>query len=337
MLSRNQFKALCVSRNRGQVEALLSTLPDNLKLVGNIVKNKSNTISLEIILDSESRDLNIKIENDLEKNIISFGISAIEKFHTYLNTIIQAELGEIGKIERFQKFYFFRFNCNGRRAIAYEIIDLPEILYHYTTAEAAVAILEMKSILFSHRNLFNDPFDTHLQEGLIKPDLDYKKIESLIKGKIGNSFELCGQKELQANLNEFIAKIDKGIASQRFLCLGREYDSPSMWHHYSKAYSGVVFGFSTQDRGSEWDLFFEKENKDIKQMLYTSHSQIYLDEEAIAEYVCRHYIFRQGNKEKNSQDFQNWLEENYIIPACKEKSIAWEYEQEFRVTIVPKN
>ena len=330
MLSQNCFKIVCISENQQRVTAFLGALPDDLKTIDKIIQNKSGTVVLEIVLDLASPFLNEKLKRDFKVEVISFGVSSIEKFHNYISLILGVQQS-VGKIEFFRMPRSFKFNYNNKQVLVYEIIDLPDVLYHYTTAEAAIAILESKSLLFSHRDLFNDPFDTRLHEGIVKPNLDYKKIATLIKEKMGDNFELYDQKDVQAGLNNFIAKIDKAVASQRLLSLGKKPDIPSMWHHYSGAYSGVVFGFSTKDRNSEWDLFFEQGNKDIKAMLYVSQSQIYINEEAIAEYIWRHYIFSNGGE----SDFTNWLTNNYIIPACQEKSISWEYEQELRISIVP--
>ncbi len=176
----------------------------------------------------------------------------------------------------------------------HEILDLPAVLYHYTTADAAILILKNNTIRFSHPSLFKDDFDTKFHHFYLQPDAVV----------------------VDAERYDLSSLINRGLESFRIFCMTKNPNISSMWVHYAENQTGVVLGFNT---GVKPGLFYCVEPHVEPHV--EAHQVRYRVEDPI----------RIVAKDPHPMDDDQYLRENIVIPLIKTKSTHWAYEQEIRL------
>jgi hypothetical protein len=134
-------------------------------------------------------------------------------------------------------------------ANAFARVDAPEIFYKFFPVEAWLAqFLEGKSLLFSSRTAFNDPFDCRPAFGLRSFNAavqsfrttfrnhGFSPAESLLKAK-----EVARRITVDSNI---VARHTQELLDRMgVLCLSARWNSALMWSHYARFHTGIYVGF----------------------------------------------------------------------------------------------
>lgn len=167
------------------------------------------------------------------------------------------------------------------------------ILYKYVSFEAALTILETKSLGFSHLEDFNDPFEATAL-GLVDEDVPVSVQSGAIKNRLSRKYAI--------------------------LSLTRAPLNPLMWSHYADSYKGVVIGIDTSVAGLE----------DIDKYVIPSNrgEVIYLNTPPKGvNKVDTDMLMSIGDC-----SIMNWREhEKFLKHAFLYKSLYWAYEEEVRI------
>lgn len=110
---------------------------------------------------------------------------------------------------------------------------LPDTLYKYTSADAALKILSTSQIRFSSPETFNDPFEVSPP---VKITARNHKILEILKQ----------EKITEEKLRDFLHKVCKYYClNLKLFCLSKSKNNILMWSHYADMHKGVVIEFDT--------------------------------------------------------------------------------------------
>ncbi|MFV0593404.1 MAG: DUF2971 domain-containing protein [Draconibacterium sp.] len=160
--------------------------------------------------------------------------------------------------------------------------DTSDLIYHYTSLESAISIIETQSFFCSHINFLNDKKEYKYGVELLS-DI-FSRLEN-------ENFET----EIIKIAKENISKIH---SSERFTtCFSKEGDLLGQWRAYANNGKGLSIGF---------DLF--KFEKSIQQKIYGKHVDYDREsqEETLKELIKQVIKFYNKFKEK-----VNWKEHSY--------------------------
>ena len=171
---------------------------------------------------------------------------------------------------------------------------LPDTLYKYTSADAALKILSTSQIRFSSPETFNDPFEVTPPVQIIRCSQGSKEILDQIN---------CTENHIKNIFNS----VGKDILSAlKFFCLSRTKDSILMWSHYADMHKGVVIEFNTSN-----DII-----KNAEKVIYKIGT---IDIDSILE---------NAKQLKSSKTTRNIRQQKKALYYHKHKD--WRYEEEYR-------
>lgn len=219
-------------------------------------------------------------------------------------------------------------------------------LYHYTSMESALKIVESQTLLMSDRESFNDPFDCRV------PFAHSDQINSIIEG-----IKLCIRQVvgglpcryadkkyfqvliesfphlLKQNPPKFNADFDENLrgwveknlekttpglqkiaeimgSSAVLVSFGTSERNISLWGHYGRLHTGVAI---------EFEFPFEHWDKDLYRIEYMQKEPNWLDAQQWCDLLFRY------DEVKNILESASFLRKSFTL-----KSSDWEKEQEVR-------
>jgi len=139
-----------------------------------------------------------------------------------------------------------------------EFLPLPDKVYKYRTAEAALNVLKDQIIYLASISEFNDPFDSRIPMNFTdmadNEELQRQFAEKfLVDGNLStaerknkvNNILTNGKIRNRENLRRMEqARIKKMEEFFRLYCLSAVPDNLLMWAHYSDSHKGVCIGFN---------------------------------------------------------------------------------------------
>jgi hypothetical protein len=138
--------------------------------------------------------------------------------------------------------------------------ELPEMLYHYTTLEGLLGILESKSIWATHIRYLNDAAEFNYAKDLIADGSRMRSNESSDQSKeMYTLASLVNQRDQSTTLDGYVHSLIERNASNELLmllellhrakifvcCFSESRDQLSQWRAYSPKGNGVCIGFNT--------------------------------------------------------------------------------------------
>jgi hypothetical protein len=168
-----------------------------------------------------------------------------------------------------------------------KVFERYDILYHYTSLNGFLSIIETQSLFFSNVNFLND--SKEIKHGV---DIVLKAIE-----EIADSDILYKMKD---NIN-LLHKSEKYVT-----CFSKEGDLLSQWRAYGNNGKGISIGFQFYDLTNSFDKFLTGTHIE-----YNEKIQI----ETIKEYInlmIKFYISIEDNYDWNGQDFNNVVAKQII-------------------------
>jgi hypothetical protein len=128
----------------------------------------------------------------------------------------------------------------------------PEILYSYSSIGAWLpACLAGKSLKFSSRSDFNDPFDSRPAYQIDAGAVGQRYIKEKLKAAPGLSPAKRLLIQQQVRNKTLVPRqfgdlvTDELLDSVGILCLTEEWDEPLFWGHYAAKHAGICIGFYT--------------------------------------------------------------------------------------------
>ena len=211
-------------------------------------------------------------------------------------------------------------------------IKIPEIIYHYTSPEGLINILDKKQLWFSRFDCLNDASEgKYIQEVFSKTILKLRKEKEVdetflnaiedVKPNFLHFFRITGQPK---DFNKDVQVI-RGVrkASKPYLCcFSRNRDSLPMWNYYSKGdqFEGYNIGFHYEE------TLQIHENIEVMRVIYRESEQIQILKEEIKNIAAMFY------GDQNSADLCRYnLVAILSARAIQFKNKAFEHEQEMRL------
>lgn len=209
-------------------------------------------------------------------------------------------------------------------------MSLPNKLYHYTTKDKILEIIESKIFLPSTINNWNDPFDCNHEEVIIDFSLpnSYERLYNQLKKwnpEIGKKIEEKLKKESNNGRQNYI--IDEIMFKDHFKQIKNEYkvfcfsaapveENVLQWAHYAKN-SGVAL---------EFDFSGQKEfNNDLKSVIY--------NQENSRGSTITPDIFLELLKFHEKKELPNELVNDLYKKFLLYKHNDWKYEAEWRIIV----
>lgn len=303
----NQFEVYAHPHNLAQIEAFIS------KVFGTKAHFEFKTFD-----DAKKQPEKLKEADQKElQPTLQFGITHFMQFIKMLRN------------KKFRCEYRMCIN-NQRYAVAmkgktqleiYDLLPNLGVLYHYTTAEAALKILTSRSLLLSHPELLNDPFDAKAY--LVKEKFDYEAaLHYVLQNKsfpkrLKSFLKSLNASQVKPHIDSLEAharsSIMEGFNAIRSLSLVTDIHIPSMWAHYANQHSGVAIGLNVQKD--------QTLSQELGEIFYDDQLPFLLDEKTVVDIT--------GHLFGNDMD---WVTANIVLPGIYTKSIHWQYEKEYRIT-----
>lgn len=218
--------------------------------------------------------------------------------------------------------------------------DLPEVIFHYTTPEGLINILDQKELWFSRFDCLNDEsegkyilsvYKKAVESLFIEKEIDAWFLEQIedVRPDFLHFFRLAGETErinkLEKKEGEAIGISGIGKSAKPYLCcFSMERDSLPMWNYYSKGnrYEGYNIGFRYKE------TIQKCENVDVLRVIYNETDQV-LILKAIIDNAYKNYTLCQHSIE---------LCRRLITSALSSRSLqfkheAFEYEKEVRLVL----
>lgn len=191
-------------------------------------------------------------------------------------------------------------------------------MYHYTTTENAIKILNECQLKCSKYPTLNDPFD-------IGKDIIYDPKDpsgKIFKNAAQNNEELKLKNPLFVQMISIISAIEtlkvlkkniedshfsNMIKNTPFVCFSKKNDIPLLWAHYGEKYAGVVL---------EFDLI----KNTAEEVKYKDFTKGILPSVLTAKKLINVGFLRNEEKLRS-----------YIIELLLSKHKVWKYEQEIRL------
>ncbi len=198
-----------------------------------------------------------------------------------------------------------------------KVFEHNDILYHYTSLNGFLSIIETQSLFFSNVNFLND--SKEIKHGV---DIVLKAIEETEKDE--NSDILLKMKE----------NIDLLYKSEKYVtCFSKDGDLLSQWRAYGNNGKGISIGFEFSDLTDSFDKYLTGTHIE-----YDETTQI----ESIKEYInliIEFYKKIEDNYDWNGQDFDNLVAKliitffNNVIYSFKHPSFIDEREYRLQLEI----
>lgn len=193
--------------------------------------------------------------------------------------------------------------------------------YKYVTATTAKIILETLKVRCSSPLTFNDPFDSQvpITIGPASPEeqiinlLEYLKNDDN-KQIILNHFAKHGMQNINSLIQSYNHRIYNINREDRVFCVSEKKDNILMWSHYADNHTGAVIKFKCVPE-------IDSGLCGAKKVKYS----VNMPKLSILDFVIDNYVKA------------NHIQELIVNEILLTKSIDWQYEQEWRVILFPRD
>lgn len=215
---------------------------------------------------------------------------------------------------------------------------VPDLIYHYTSPDGLLSILQNKKLWFSKIDFLNDTkervYVLDVYQKVLKDLISDDKIDEAFLNAI-NEISLNNRSSFHEADEEDVEHYTYGDADYYICCFSKDRDSLPMWNYYSKGFSYEGYNLECNfDR----EVFYG-EMKDHKynlkeyNVIYDSSEQ----EKILENIIMKFYDFYKRDKSL-IQKIKEGIAEILTVYSFVFKAPCFKHENEFRIVLaVPKS